>query len=241
MVCKWYLNKAVTEKKSCIFIFSFSCPWGIWRLPTQGWNLSWSCDLCHSYNNAGSLTHCARLGIELVPSQRETRSLTHCATAGTQLYLKNIYIYYFCLFMAALAAYGSSQARGRIRVVAAGLRHSHSNAKIWDRSVIYTIAHSNARFFNPLNEARDWTQVLMDTGWVRYYQATMGTPIFFFFFFFFLKARKSLETPKYSQNDRLGLSKFTFLQPKIYLDGHTCPKSGAVLMPSGPQIEKGTA
>ena len=34
----------------------------------------------------------------------------------------------FCLFRAAGAAYGGSQARGLIRVIAAGLHHSHSNA-----------------------------------------------------------------------------------------------------------------
>ena len=33
-----------------------------------------------------------------------------------------------CLFRATLEAYGSSQARARIRAVAAGLHHSHSNA-----------------------------------------------------------------------------------------------------------------
>ena len=34
--------------------------------------------------------------------------------------------FFFCLFRAAP---GSSQARGRIRAVAAGLRHSHSRAR----------------------------------------------------------------------------------------------------------------
>ena len=33
------------------------------------------------------------------------------------------------LFRAALTAYGGSQARGQIRVVAASLHHSHSNAR----------------------------------------------------------------------------------------------------------------
>ena len=42
------------------------------------------------------------------------------------LVLKTINIYLFSLFMAAPAAYGGSQARGRIRVVASGLRQSHS-------------------------------------------------------------------------------------------------------------------
>ena len=35
----------------------------------------------------------------------------------------------FCLFRATPAAYGGSQARGPIRAVAAGLPHSHSNAR----------------------------------------------------------------------------------------------------------------
>ena len=34
---------------------------------------------------------------------------------------------YVCLFRAACMAYGGSQARGQIRAIAAGLRHSHSN------------------------------------------------------------------------------------------------------------------
>ena len=34
----------------------------------------------------------------------------------------------FAISWAAPVAYGGSQARGRIRAVAAGLRHSHSNA-----------------------------------------------------------------------------------------------------------------
>ena len=36
----------------------------------------------------------------------------------------------FCLFMAAPMAYGGSQARSRIRAVATGLRHSHSNVRL---------------------------------------------------------------------------------------------------------------
>ena len=43
-----------------------------------------------------------------------------------------LFVCLFCLFAfsrAALVAYGGSQARGLIRAVAAGLRHSHSNAR----------------------------------------------------------------------------------------------------------------
>ena len=39
-----------------------------------------------------------------------------------------IYYYYYCLFRAAPAAYGGSQARSQIGAVVAGLHHSYSNA-----------------------------------------------------------------------------------------------------------------
>ena len=54
---------------------------------------------------------------------------------GTKIYQKKIqkkYIYMFCLSTfsrATLAAYGGSQARGRIGAVAASLHHSHSNSR----------------------------------------------------------------------------------------------------------------
>ena len=41
-----------------------------------------------------------------------------------------LFIFFFpSLFRAALVAYGSSQARGKIKAVAASLCHSHSNAR----------------------------------------------------------------------------------------------------------------
>ena len=39
------------------------------------------------------------------------------------------FFFFFGLFGAAPVAYGGSQARGRIGVVAAGLHHSHSHAR----------------------------------------------------------------------------------------------------------------
>ena len=42
------------------------------------------------------------------------------------------------------AAYGSSQSRGEIRAIAAGLHHSHSNAGFQGMSATYTTAHGNA-------------------------------------------------------------------------------------------------
>ena len=40
-----------------------------------------------------------------------------------------LFIYFICLFRATPTVYGGSQARGRIRAVAAGLHYSHSNAR----------------------------------------------------------------------------------------------------------------
>ena len=39
------------------------------------------------------------------------------------------FFFFFCLFRATPAVYGGPQARGRIRDTAAGLHHSHSNAR----------------------------------------------------------------------------------------------------------------
>ena len=48
-----------------------------------------------------------------------------------------------------------------------------------DLSCICDLHHSSRQrwILNPLIEARDWTCVLMDTSWVPYHWATMGTPL----------------------------------------------------------------
>ena len=38
-----------------------------------------------------------------------------------------LFFFFFCLSRAAPEAYGSSQARGRVGALAAGLHHSHTN------------------------------------------------------------------------------------------------------------------
>ena len=40
-----------------LLFFFFGCTRGTWKFLGQGSQLSWSCDLCHSHRNAGSLTH----------------------------------------------------------------------------------------------------------------------------------------------------------------------------------------
>ena len=63
------------------------------------------------------------------------------------------FLFLFCLFRAVPVAYGSSQARGQLGAVAAGLHHSHNSTR-------------SEPVLNPLNKAREWTRVLMDTSWV---------------------------------------------------------------------------
>ena len=53
-----------------------------------------------------------------------------------------LFIYLFLLFRVAPAAQGGSQVRGRIGVTAAGLRHSHSNAR--SKLHLRPTPHSNA-------------------------------------------------------------------------------------------------
>ena len=40
-----------------------------------------------------------------------------------------VFVFVFCIFKATCVSYGSSQASGQIRAIAAGLFHSHSNAR----------------------------------------------------------------------------------------------------------------
>ena len=89
-------------------------------------------------------------------------------------------------------AYGSSQARGRIRATGASLRHSHGNAgselrlqptpqltEMPDPSHICNQHHSSrqCRILNPLSEARDRTRNLMVPSQIRFCCATTGTPL----------------------------------------------------------------
>ena len=69
-------------------------------------------------------------------------------------------LFYFLLFRAAPRAYGNSQARGQIRVIAASLYHSSQQRQI----------------LNPLSQARYWTRNLIVTSRMRFHCATTETP-----------------------------------------------------------------
>ena len=85
----WILNHSVTREHLLAFKFllSFfsSCTCGPWKFLGQGSNLSHSCDLCHSCSNAGSGTHCARLGIRLMLPQRQRGLLNPLCHSGNSL------------------------------------------------------------------------------------------------------------------------------------------------------------
>ena len=70
----------------------------------------------------------------------------------------------FCLFRAAPTAHRGSQARGPIRAVAAGLRHSHSHAG--SEPHLQPTPQLTATP-DPLSEARDRTCILMDASQFR--------------------------------------------------------------------------
>ena len=76
-----------------------------------------------------------------------------------------IFISLFCLFRAAPAAYGSSQARGPVGATAAGLHHSHSRSEPRLRP---TPQLRPLWIFKPLSEARDQTCVLRDASQIRF-------------------------------------------------------------------------
>ena len=61
-----------------------------------------------------------------------------------------LFVFFFFFFLPAPRTFGSSQARGQIRAIAAGLHHS--SQQCWT--------------LNPLNETRDRTHIPMDLSWV---------------------------------------------------------------------------
>ena len=103
---------------------------------------SHSCDLCHSCSDAGSLTHCARLGIELTLPQQP--KLLQSDPPPLFFFLR-----------AAPAAYESSWAKGRI--IAAAIATP-------DLSLVCKLCHSLWQHWilNLLSEARNGTCILTE-------------------------------------------------------------------------------
>ena len=64
-----YVEFGVHRCFCLLFVFAFWLHPQHMEVPWVGLNLSLSCDLHHSCGNTGTLTHCARLGIQPVPLQ----------------------------------------------------------------------------------------------------------------------------------------------------------------------------
>ena len=89
----------------------------------------------------------------------------------------------FCHSKATPIAYAISQATGQIGALTTGLHHGHSNM---GSKPCLQLHHSSQQHWipNPLNKARDWAHILMDTIWVHYCWAMIGTPWSAFLFLF---------------------------------------------------------
>lgn len=66
------IPSALQSYREEVFFFLFKmygCTCDTWKFPGQGMNTNHSYHLCHRCSNAGFLTHCSSLGIELMPLQ----------------------------------------------------------------------------------------------------------------------------------------------------------------------------
>ena len=107
----------------------------------------------------------SQLQLESDPWPRN--SMCHGVAKKNQRRVGSDFFVLFCLFTAAPAAYGSSQARGQIGAAAAGLRHSHSNTRS-ELHLQRTPQLMATLILNPLSKSRDQTRVLIDTSQVCY-------------------------------------------------------------------------
>ena len=141
------------------------------EFPGQGSDLSHSFDLPQNYSNIESLTHCAWLswGLNLYPGAAEMLLIALCATAGTP---KDTFF-----FKGHTHSIWMFPGYGHFGAAAASLCQATAMP---DPSHAFNLHHSSQQhqILNPLNKARDWTCVLIDTSWVCYHWATTGTPHF---------------------------------------------------------------
>jgi len=84
--------------------------------------------------------------------------------------------FFFFLFRAAPVTYGSSQARSWMELQ---LPATATATATWDQSHVCNVHHGSWHHWilKPLSRARDQTQVLTDTSWIRFPYATTGVPL----------------------------------------------------------------
>ena len=83
-------------------------------------------------------------------------------------------------FRASHEAYEGSQPRGWIKLQL--LVYTTATATQKSKPCLWPTPQLRQRqILNPLNEARDWTCILMDTSWIHCCRATMRMPLYFIF------------------------------------------------------------
>ena len=109
-------------------------------------------------------------------TNKQTKTPTKERKKKRKAYLCSFFLVFF---RAEPEVYGGSQARGPIRVVAAGIHHSYSNVR---SEPCLDLHHSSRKrqILNSVSEARDQTCVLMDTSQIHFPWATTGIPISIF-------------------------------------------------------------
>ena len=134
-----------------------------WPEPPQ-----WQCQILNVLSYKGTPRNINYLCSHPIVLKSGLAWMSSSATAWLCHLDKHLFLFslslFFNLFIAALAAYGCSQARGWIRAAAAILHHSHSNmgselhlrhCSLWQHWII-----------NLLSEDRNQTCILMDTSLV---------------------------------------------------------------------------
>ena len=100
-----------------------------------------------------------------------------------KLFFVPLLFFFFLLFRAALAAYGSSQARGWIRAAAAGHNHSCSHSHTGSKPCLQPTAQLTAACDpRPTEQGQGSKAYLMDTIRIHFCYATMGMPVPHFLF-----------------------------------------------------------
>ena len=93
-----YVQFGVHRCFCLLFVFAFWLHPQHMEVPWVGLNLSLSCDLHHSCGNTGTLTHCARLGIQPVPLQWPELLQSDPLSAVPQQELLHRCFFFCCFF-----------------------------------------------------------------------------------------------------------------------------------------------
>ena len=143
-------------------------------LPLSRVRRSVPCSACHPSASSGILSKLnGKLSLtKLLPDMCLTVYLNEWDTSkqtaiNSHMYYCRSNIYTYFVSLGPHPQQGSSQTRGGIEAVAAGLRHSHSNAR--SKPGLRPIPQLTATLdLSPMSKARDLTCVLMDAGHIHF-------------------------------------------------------------------------